>query len=208
MYNPQYSKSENLDEVFALMYQHPFATLITVTDGNPHISHVPLTPKRLGEGIELIGHIARANPQWKSFPKSHATVIFHGPQTYITPKWYAENDVPTWNYVTVHVSGQIEIIEDQNGLVECLRELSAHAEKLWPSGWEFFLSDDLSGDILFKSIVGFRIKVEELQYKKKLSQNRTAADRVGVMNGLQTRTDDNSHSILQEMRKIFGGSSS
>lgn len=135
---------------------------------------------------------------------SPATVIFHGPHTYITPKWYVENDVPTWNYTTVHVTGKIKLIESHDGIVECLKELAAHVERLWPSGWEFFIPDDLTGDILSKSIVGFRIKADEINFKKKLSQNRSPDDRAGVIKGLETRSDGNSRSILNEMRKQEG----
>ena len=138
MYNPQRFKSEDTDEAFNLMDQNPFATVITVAEGKPFVSQLPLIPKRVGDKIELVGHLARANPHWKSFSNSQATVIFHGPHTYITPKWYAENDVPTWNYATVHITGFVELIETHDGIVECLKELTAHVERHWPSGWEFF----------------------------------------------------------------------
>lgn len=95
MYNPQKFKIENGQDAFELMDQNPFATVITVVGGNPVISHLPLTPMKSGDQIELIGHLARANPQWKTFVNSEVTVLFQGSHTYITPKWYAENDVPT-----------------------------------------------------------------------------------------------------------------
>ncbi len=132
-----------------------------------------------------------------------ATVIFHGPHTYITPKWYAEDNVPTWNYSTVHAAGKIELIESHDGIVDCLKELTAHVERHWPSGWDFFIPDDLTGDVLPKSIVGFKVKVDEINFKRKLSQNRTPADRAGVLKGHETRDDDNSRLVLSEMRKLF-----
>jgi len=202
MYNPQSFKSEDAQEVFELIDHHPFATVITVVDGKPFVSHLPITPKKIGDKIELIGHLARANPHWRSFANSQATVLFHGPHTYITPKWYEENDVPTWNYSAVHVIGQVELIESTEGIVECLKELTAHVERYWMSGWEFFIPDDLTG-VLSKSIVGFRIKADEINFKKKLSQNRSPADRAGVLKGLETRSDDNSRSVLAEMRKLY-----
>lgn len=203
MYNPQRFKSEDDQEVFELMDRHPFATVITVVDGKPFVSHLPITPKKIGDKIELIGHLARANPHWRSFVNSQATVLFHGPQTYITPKWYAEDDVPTWNYSTVHVTGPVDLIESTEGIVECLKELTTHIERHWPSGWEFFIPGDLTGDVLSKSIVGFKIKADEINFKKKLSQNRSPADRAGVLKGLETRSDDSSRSVLTEMRKLY-----
>jgi len=203
MYNPQRFKSADSNEAFDLMDRNPFATMITVTDGKPFVSHLPLTPKRVGDKIELIGHLARANPHWRSLANSQVTVIFHGPHTYITPQWYTENDVPTWNYSTVHAVGGGELIESREGIVECLKELTAHVERHWPSGWDFFIPDDLSGDILPKSIVGFKIKIDEINFKKKLSQNRTAADRAGVLKGLEARADDSSRLVLSEMRRLY-----
>ena len=180
MYNPQAFKSADSKEAFDLMDQNPFATLISVVEDKPLVSHLPLTPKRIGDRIDLIGHLARANPHWKSFSKAQVTAIFHGPHTYITPQWYAEkNNVPTWNYLTLHVTGKIELIEDYEGIVECLKELTAHVERHWPSGWDFLIPDDLTRDILPKSIVGFKITVDNINFKKKLSQNKTPADRAG-----------------------------
>lgn len=202
MYNPTRFKSTDTNEAFDLMDQNPFATLITVDNNKPLVSQVPLTPKKIDNSIVLVGHLARANPHWKSFEKSLATVIFHGPHTYITPKWYAKNNVPTWNYSTVHVTGSIELIEDYNGLVDCLKELTTHAERHWPSGWDFFIPDDLSGEVLTKSIVGFKIKVNEINFKKKLGQSLSPADRAGAIRGLESRSDDNSRLIMNEMKKI------
>lgn len=204
MYNPKRFKSENFDEAFDLMDRYPFATVISVAKNKPFVSHLPLTPKRNGESIELIGHLARANPHWKLLANATTTILFHGPHTFITPRWYAEDDVPTWNYVTAHVSGTVELIEDHNGIVKCIKELTAHVERYWPSGWEFFIPDDLAAEgMLSKSIVGFKLAVSEINFKKKLSQNRSPADRAGVLRGLQTRGDDNSRSVLEEMNRLY-----
>lgn len=206
MYNPQRFQSTDTDDAFELMLHNPFATLISVVDGKPFISHLPITPKKIDSSIELIGHLARANPHSKFLAGSEVTVIFHGPHTYITPKWYVEDDVPTWNYATVHVKGSVEMIESNQGIIECLKELTVHVEKFWPSGWNFFVPEDLSGEILQKSIVGFKIKIGDLNFKKKLSQNRSAADRVGVLKGLESREDDNSRFVLNEMKKLYSSS--
>lgn len=203
MYNPQRYKSVDTNEALELMDKNPFATVITIVEGKPMVSHLPLTPKKVDGKIELIGHLAKANPHWKIFVNSKATIIFQGPHTYITPKWYTEDNVPTWNYSVVYVSGSVELIEDYQGIVECLKELTVHIERHWPSGWEFFVPEDLAGEILTKSIVGFRIKADEINFKKKLSQNRTPEDRIGVLNGLETRTDDNSRGVLADMLELY-----
>jgi transcriptional regulator len=140
----------------------------------------------------------------KLLAQAPTTVIFHGPHTYVTPKWYAKNNVPTWNYSAVHVTGSVELIEDHAGLLECLKELSSHAERHWPSGWEFFIPDDLADpNVLVRSIVGFKIKVNDINYKKKLHQKSTPVDRAGVLRGLEGRSDNNSHEVLAEMQKMY-----
>lgn len=202
MYNPTRFKSEDLIEAFKVMDNYPFATVISVVDGKPFISHLPLTPKINGEKIELIGHLAKANTHWKFLNQNPATILFQGAQTYITPKWYAEDNVPTWNYSVVHVTGEVELFEKTNDIIHCLKELTAHAERLWPSGWEFFIPDDLSGDALSQNIVGFKIRITDINFKRKLSQNRSKEDFNGVLKGLETRSDDNSRSVLAEMKKL------
>lgn len=203
MYNPTRYKSEDTKEAFELMDRYPFATIISVNDNNPTISHLPLTPKWQDDKIELIGHMARANFHWKILDKASSTFVFHGPHTFITPMWYTENNVPTWSYSTVHLSGKITLIEDNEGLVECLKHLTNHTERLWPSGWDFFIPDNLSGDNLSKSIVGFKVIVDQINFKKKLSQNRSVTDRAGVLVGLKSRSDENSHLVLKDMMRMY-----
>lgn len=202
MYNPDTYKSKDIIEAYNLMDNFPFSTLITVVDQNPFISHIPLTPKYENNKIVLIGHLASANSHWKYLESYPTTAIFNGPHTYISPLWYKQNDVPTWNYSIVHAKGSIEIINTHNGLLNCLMDLSAHLEKHWPSGWDFYVPDDLKNH-LEKSIVGFKINVNEINFKKKMSQNRSDEDRIGIFKGLNSRSDCQSKDVLIEMKKIF-----
>lgn len=202
-YNPTRYKANDPNETFEFLDRNPFATVISVAQGEPYISHIPMTVKRSVQGIELIGHLARANPHAKVLANSAITAIFHGPDAYITPKWYEKNDVPTWNYLTAHVRGECQLIEDVDGILACLRDLTAQVERHWPSGWEFFVPGDLAGQVLAKSIVGLKIKSEKIEFKKKLGQNKTAEGRAGVMRGLANRGDEGSLGLLEEMRKLF-----
>lgn len=203
MYNPARFKSNNQNEAYELMDRFPFATVVSVSEGNPFISHLPLTPEIIDGKIQLIGHLARANPHHKLMLGTQVTAIFHGPHSYITPMWYSKNDVPTWNYSAVHVIGQVELIEETNGVIECLKKLSSHVERHYSSGWDFFIPDDLVGNSLSKAIVGFKINVTEIEFKKKLSQNRSPNDRAGVLKGLESRGDENSQLVLNEMLKLY-----
>jgi transcriptional regulator len=203
VYNPKQFQSTDIHEAFELMNQYPFATVVTVRDSEATISHLPLTPIWAGEKIELIGHLAKANPHWKILKNHPTTVVFHGPHTFITPKWYTQDDVPTWNYSAIHAKGNVELFEEHDGIVECLKQLTAHVERQWPSGWEFTIPDDLAAEVLANSIVGFKFRIEEFQFKRKLSQNRSDEDQMGIMKGLQSRTDENSHLVLKDMQRLF-----
>jgi transcriptional regulator len=149
--------------------------------------------------------MARANPQWHTFRDGEVTVVFNGPHAYITPEWYldSEGEVPTWNYSVVHVRGNVEIIEDSEGIIECLKALSTHAEKLWPSGWQFSIPEDLMGEALTKGIVEFKIKIVEIDFKMKLSQNRIREDRLGVARGLADSAEDRSYELLNSMLDLY-----
>lgn len=203
MYNPTRYQDRDEDEIFELMDQYPFATVISVGKDGPVVSHLPITPKRVDGQIELIGHLARANPHWQSLEQGKTLVIFQGPHTYVTPSWYKKNNVPTWNYITLHASGATRLIQDHEGLVDCLKELTDHVERNWHSGWQFYLPEDLGSGQLTKAIVGFRIRVEKFNFKKKLSQNRSEQDRAGVLEGLKLRTDENSRMVFDEMSKLY-----
>jgi transcriptional regulator len=181
--------------------QIQLARLVSVgADQQPFVSHLPLIVEQHGENLMIVGHLARANPHWKLLDSRVATAIFHGPNTYITPKWYAENDVPTWNYAVVHAGGPIALIEDRAGVIRCLEKLTATVEA-GTDRWQFWIPDDLAGGVE-RHIVGFQMHVESLLSKFKLSQNRSEADRVGVMRGLGTRADDGSRGVLALMKQL------
>jgi transcriptional regulator len=203
VYNPETFKVEDLNEFMEFMSYNIFTTLISISNTEPVVSHVPLVPILVGDQIELIGHIARQNPHAKILGLGDATVIFHGAHTYITPKWYAKNNVPTWNYSVLHARGRVELIEDYRGLVDCLKILVDHSERLWTSGWQFNIPDDLYEENLSRSILGFKMKITNINFKRKLSQNRSELDRKGIMRGLLQRADENSRKVLDDMNKIY-----
>ena len=153
---------------------------------------MPLTPILVADRIELIGHLAIQNPFVKLESGSDVQCVFLGNHTYISPTWYPEGGVPTWNYSAVQVHGTLKWIHDQdaNKLIECLEILTTHLESIYPSSWKFELPDDLPKEVLSKSIRGFRIKVQQIEYKKKLSQNRSKDAIRGVIQGLQLRATE------------------
>lgn len=176
MYQPSYfGADEAMRE--RLVRAFPLATLLTVVKEEVYVSHVPLL---LEEG-KLVGHLARANPHWKVLGQAKSRAIFQGPSGYISPSWYEEDDVPTWNYAVAHATGPVETFGGEE-LVEALRRLSARFEP----EWRFMVPPDLEGR-LDKAIVGISLAVEGWEVKAKLSQNRSAKDRAEVPAGLRRR---------------------
>jgi transcriptional regulator len=164
-----------------------FATLITVGDQEPIISHVPLLWRDDGsERGMLIGHLARGNPQWKhSNLTQPAIAVFMGPHAYVSPSWYPSKladpkVVPTWNYAVVHVRGQLGIFEDSDELLTDLTSLTEKHEQRVGSQWQ---TSDAPRDFLVrqtKGIVGIRMKILSFEAKSKLSQNRAIGDHANV----------------------------
>lgn len=184
LYTPRHFAARNDDEALRLIHENPFATLITTADGaEPYITHVPI----LLEDGALVGHMARSNPHWKAFAKGRTVAIFHGPHAYISPRWYAEPEanVPTWNYAVAHVHGRPQMLEDA-GVPEHIGRVTEHFERgAWVAAPE-------NVQRLAPGVVGFRMVIERIDAKVKMSQNRTAADRAGVIDALQVtgRSED------------------
>lgn len=200
MYNPsRYQGSEaHIEEIVGLF---PLATLVTGSPGGElQISHVPLVLEKRAENWILIGHLARANGHWKCLEGAESTAVFHGPQTYITPLWYEQCDVPTWNYVSAHLAGRVRLLESEEDTVRALQALTAKTEG--KEGWRFAIPEDLAQPgVLMKSIIGFELRVERREAKLKLSQNKSSTDFDGVLQGLSTRKDEQSQQVRSWMQR-------
>ena len=168
------------------------ANLVTMGSGGLFATPLPfLLDAEAGPNGTLLGHLARANPQWRSFdPAIPALAIFTGPDSYVTPSWYETKRetgkvVPTWNYVTVHAYGTLEVFEDAGGLLDAVTRLTERHEGARAAPWAVA---DAPPDFVrsqLKGIVGIRLAITRLEGKWKVSQNRPAADRTGVADGLR-----------------------
>ena len=176
---------------------------ITVSEGQAFPNHLPVftDPAQPGKTV-IVGHMARANPQWKHFQSGgKVTVIFHGPHTYITPRWYPDPvNVPTWNYAVAHAQGIPKIIDDYDGINSILIRSVEIFEREEMHPWKLDLPDDMRKNLV-RAIVGFEIEVTQLDSKFKLSQNRSEEDRQGVIRGLQNRPDEMSKRVVDLMLK-------
>jgi transcriptional regulator len=200
MYTPPAFRNADPAVALELMRSHPFATVIaTGADGAPVVNHLPL----LVAGDTLVGHMAKRNPQAAALAATPAaTAVFHGPHAYISPTWYEVDDVPTWNYAVVHVRGRARLIEDHAELVALLEAATAAFEGDGPGAWKVALPDDLAGDgALARQIVGVELAIERVDCKLKLSQNRSLADRRGVLRGLEERGDAESAALRRALRR-------
>jgi transcriptional regulator len=187
MYIPAPFAANESARLAAVMQQCPFATVVTQDGPTSFASHVPvLWQAGRGEHGVLVGHFARANPQWRHFgPDREVLVIFHGPHAYVSPTWYqTQPSVPTWNYVSVHAHGRARLIEEAGELTEVLRRTTDWFESGQPQPWTM---DSLPADYLqrmVKGIVGFEIILTRVEGKFKLSQNRPPEDVAGVVAAL------------------------
>jgi transcriptional regulator len=204
MYIPKHFELTDTKTMHDLMRQFSFATIVSVLEGLPFATHMPVVVRpELGEFGTLRTHVAKANPQWESFSSdSEILVIFQGDHTYISPKWYETHpSVPTWNYVTVHAYGRPKIVEEPERVRELLDELigSYEGEKGWNSSG---LSEKYM-DGMMRGIVAFEIEITRLEGKMKLSQNRSETDRQGVIAGLETSTQTVDHEVARQMSNML-----
>jgi transcriptional regulator len=191
MYIPKHFEEPRIDVMHELMRARPLATLVTLSSGGLDANHIPLhlsdSPAPFGT---LRGHIARANPLWSDFAKDvEVLAIFHGPDSYITPGWYATKQetgkvVPTWNYAVVHAYGKLRIIDDAAWVRAQLEALTAHQEAGFARPWSVSDAPRDYTDKLLAAIVGFEIVINRLSGKWKVSQNQPAQNQAGVIAGL------------------------
>ncbi len=176
---------------------------ILTSDGQVGLiaSHLPLIlDDDAGPNGHLLGHMARANPQWRDV-RGEALAIFSGPHAYISPSWYEEEGtVPTWNYVAVHAYGTFHVVEERDGLLDILRRSVQTYESPRPEPWPF---DESAPHVetMLRAIVGFRIEITRLEGKWKLSQNHSKERRNRVIQALEVQSTEDSRTIAGLMRE-------
>ena len=200
MYIPHYYKNENVDEIKEFISQHSFSILINQVDGKPWATHTPLELDEDSEGNDiLVGHIAKANPQWRAFDSDAKVLcIFNGPHAYISSSWYKDEEVPTWDYIAVHVYGTLKVLNEE----ETMNFLHKLVDKYEMDSKNPISLHDMSPNTLrqVKGVVGFSIKIEEIQAAYKLSQTRPQ-DHTKVIEELKERKDAGSQLIAQAIKK-------
>jgi transcriptional regulator len=202
MYIPAVFAERDLTRLHDFIEQHSFGLLVSQVEGLPFASHLPfLLQRQAGPYGSLLGHMARANPQWQHASGQTALAIFSGPHAYISPTWYqSEQVVPTWNYTAVHAYGPIQLIEDRDTLLEIVQKSVQFYEQPLPQPWSFDGTDSFAERMLAQ-IVGFRIQIEKIEGKWKLNQNHPVERRHKVVQVLRQRPDENSQAVAELMEE-------
>ncbi|OOG73200.1 FMN-binding negative transcriptional regulator [Algoriphagus sp. A40] len=194
---------ENEPEIIEFIKKNAFATLVSQVEGKPWATHIPFVLDQDGEGNPILsGHVARANPQWRSIPdQQEVLVIFQGPHAYISSSWYNHENVPTWNYLAVHVYGKIRFIEGEE-LMHHLKSLVNTYETGRPNRVSVETMSEAYVQSQVRALVGFEVKIEEVKASAKLSQNRDDVNYQNIVKKLDESPFPLDKEIAEEMRKI------
>lgn len=191
MYIPSQFEQPDIEVMHELIRNRPLATLVTLGANGINANHIPLhfspTPEPFGV---LRGHIARANPLWHDLSSEVETLaIFHGPDAYISPSWYATKQeagkvVPTWNYTVVHAYGTLRIIDDAVWVRTQLEALTQQQEAAFPEPWAVSDAPEEFTGKLLEAVVGIEMVITRLTGKWKVSQNQPPQNQRSVVQGL------------------------
>ena len=210
LYTPRHFREDRTDVLHGAIRDFPMAQLVTFGETGLESTPLPLLLDLAdgGQGA-LLGHVARANPQWKTADRSvEALAIFSGPDAYISPGWYETKRqtgrvVPTWNYVTIQVRGRISFQEEPQHLLDIVRRLTELHETGRDAPWavsdapEDFIASQL------RAIVGLRLEITEITGKWKMSQNRSEADRAGVVEGLRAEGAPGADAVAERVAEAM-----
>lgn len=200
MYIPEHYRNTDTKEIHAFLRQYSFGILINTVKGKPWGTHIPLEFGLNATNEEvLVGHLAKANPQSKNIMDGEEVLcIFNGPHSYVSSSWYQDEEVPTWNYIAVHVYGTLKI-QNANQLLESLHAL---VNKYEQNSEHPISLNDMSTQTMrqIRGIVGFEIIIKDIQAVKKLSQGRPH-DHEKIIDALENQGPAEK-AVAREMKKM------
>lgn len=201
MYTPAHFRETRVEALRGLIQTHPFATVVTHTDGELTANHLPF---ELVDGV-LHGHVARGN-ELARLDGVEVLLVFHGPDGYVSPNWYPSKhetgrEVPTWNYAVVHVHGRLRVVNDAAWLRRLLETLTDRHEAAQPQPWKVGDAPEDHIEKSLRAIVGLEVAIERIEGKFKLSQNHPARNRAGVIAGLRERGDTGDGELAELMAR-------
>jgi len=191
MYIPPHFEQPDIEVMHDLIRNRPLATLVTLGSDGINANHIPLHLSPAPEPFGVLrGHVARANPIWRDLESDADTLaIFHGPDAYISPSWYATKQetgkvVPTWNYAVVHAYGSLRIIDDASWVRSQMEALTTHHEAAFPEPWAVSDAPEDFTEKLIGAVVGIEMVITRLFGKWKISQNQPPQNQNSVIQGL------------------------
>jgi len=201
MYTPAAFTVAGKDWALELIQRYPFGLLISVGEDYPQSSHLPMLAIQRDDALYVVGHVARANPHAEAIlAQARATAIFSGPHAFVSANWYEEPyaTVPTWNYTAVHASGRLQRCDAK----DALKLLTTRFEGRGPGAWRLEGLEEAYLEKQLRGIVAFELRLERLEAKAKLSQNRTDADRARVIAALSRSDDPVDRDCAQAMQNV------
>lgn len=204
MYIPKHNLETDKKEILDFIKRFNFGTIVTVKDNFPNATHLPFLIEERQEGNDsklfLVSHFAKANKQWQEL-NENTLVIFSEPHAYISPKFYEKpQNVPTWNYISVHCYGHGKVFDDENEKLNVIEKSINFFDESYKSQWNGL--DEKYKIGLLKGIVAFEIEIDNVQAKKKLSQNKTVNERENIIHSFEQSEDSNQKIIAEYMKKV------
>ncbi|MGB0880464.1 MAG: FMN-binding negative transcriptional regulator [Polaribacter sp.] len=200
MYTPKHYKNENIDEAIAFIERFNFGIMVTSESANPIATHLPFVVSKNGDNIILTSHFAKANEQAINIEDKEILTIFSEPHAYVSPKYYdKKQNVPTWNYLAVHTYGNAKIIDNEKEIFLVLKQMISNFDVAYLNQW-----NDLPYNYKSKmanGIIAFKITIDEIQFKEKLSQNKTKKERKRISSEFSKSSNLNENRIAEYMDK-------
>ena len=198
-YPPKHHLENNFENVVRVIRRFPLATVISSGEGDILVTHLPLIYKAMPEGPgKLIGHIDRNNPQWRFMQDAPVKVIFNGPDVYISPSYYTTAQLPTWNYIKVHLDGKCSIMDSNEEVKRSMIEMTDQMER---NVSDYRIKpDDARMSKMINYVVGFEIEITGWEGRFKLSQDKIEQDR---MNARKALTDSNGRHLNDFIEEIY-----
>jgi transcriptional regulator len=201
MYIPAKMQIKSIDQAHEFIDEFSFGSIISQCLEGTELPF--LLKKDEGDSGTLYCHFARSNSHWQNLGGKQVLIIFNGPHAYISPTWYATQPaVPTWNYASVHVYGQVESLDEAQTLQVARQMTDKYEPSLADQGYFTNIDDALYQKKLAKAIVACKIVINKIDAKQKLGQHRKSADQQGVVKGLSAANDHNSQGLLTYMHKF------
>lgn len=198
MHIPKLYREEDRSRIIEFLKRNSFPALVSHDGEKLVATHLPVEIVENADGsLTVLGHMSRANPQWKSFGGQEVLLIFQGAHTYISPRWYNHVNVPTWNYINVHVYGSVRMLEGEE-LKALLSQLVGKHEVQTGYSLEGLPADFVEKEM--KGVAGFALDVTRLDAASKLSQNRDDESYASIIRHLENRGDEASVEISSEMK--------